>query len=145
MLHVNTHHAEDFHPIRPLKKDVLLQCIPSVVPGECLSKAAAVCTAQAVADWTDWKTQRESVLRFKKTKNVHEWTLKSLLSRGLYWLIMVGSRYAQREFGMPDQMDYDLGVEILRVQHNSASQQQHGNHKTQKSDLEVIKTPVWEI
>lgn len=59
------------------------------------------------------------------------------------WL--VGSRYAQSEFGMTDQMDYDLGVEMLRVQHNSGSQQQHGNHKTQKHDLEFIKTPVWEI
>lgn len=48
---------------------------------------------------------------------------------------MVGSRYARSEFGVTDQMDYDLGVEILRGQHNSTSQQQHGNHKTQKHDL----------
>lgn len=31
------------------------------------------------------------------------------------------------------------------LQHNSASQQQHGNHKTQKYDLEFIKSPVCEI
>lgn len=82
VLHVNTHHAQDFHPVRPVKKDILLQCLLSVVLGELpavYQRQQQFAPLRPLLIGLIGKYSASPFWDLKKTKNVHKWTLKSLL------------------------------------------------------------------
>lgn len=157
VLHASTHRVEGLDSIRPIRKDVVLWWPPGRL-NDCLSLAQssspcclakALCTAEAVADWTDWKIQRKWTLKSQtpygrsiKALNTWSWCCQNhLLLLMDSWgpaLAHHGGMILCKEW-VWNNWSHRLWSGCRKsARHNSASHQgrtarlQHGNHETQK-------------